>query len=52
MTGRSPLIFSGIGAFSDFFLALYPPAVVIGPLQQMKMRIKIALCLIMGGGVM
>ncbi|TKA65393.1 hypothetical protein B0A55_09375, partial [Friedmanniomyces simplex] len=40
-----------IGAFADLFLALYPPAVIIGPLQQMKTRIKIALCLIMGGGV-
>ena len=41
----------GIGAFADFFLALYPPAVIIGPLQQMKISIKIGLCLIMGGGV-
>ena len=41
----------GIGAFADFFLALYPPAVIIGPLQQMRTSIKIGLCMVMGGGV-
>jgi len=46
------LICVGIGAFADFFLALYPPAVIIGPLQAMALKFKIALCLIMGGGVL
>ncbi|KAK6389300.1 hypothetical protein LTR65_006880 [Meristemomyces frigidus] len=40
-----------IGAFSDLFLALYPPAVIIGPLQAMALRTKVILCIIMGGGV-
>lgn len=40
-----------IGAFADMFLALYPPAVIIGPLQAMKTRMKVMLCCIMGGGV-
>lgn len=44
-------ISAAIGAFSDFSLALYPPAVIIGPLQVMSIRVKVALCLIMGGGV-
>lgn len=44
-------IYAAIGAFSDFSLALYPPAVIIGPLQVMSIRVKVALCLIMGGGV-
>lgn len=52
VTSKVGFLQGSIGAFSDFFLALYPPAVIIGPLQQMKMTIKVGLCLIMGGGVL
>lgn len=41
----------GIGAFSDAFLALYP-IVLIGRLQQMKLSMKVGLCIVMGGGLM
>lgn len=51
MRGMFLLTKPGIGAFADLFLALYPPAVIIGPLQAMKPTMKVALCLIMGGGV-
>ncbi|KAK5105850.1 hypothetical protein LTR62_001962 [Meristemomyces frigidus] len=40
----------GIGAFSDAFLALYP-IVLIGRLQQMKLSMKVGLCIVMGGGL-
>lgn len=43
--------FSGsLGAFCDFFLALYPAVLIIGPLQQMKLSLRIAICFILGGG--
>lgn len=45
-------VFAGsVGAFSDFFLALYPPALIVGPLQKMKPGLKVAICFVMGGGV-
>ena len=40
----------GMGAFADFVLALYP-ILIIGRLQQMKLSMKIGLCVVMGGGV-
>lgn len=39
-----------IGAFADLFLAFYPIS-IIAPLQQ-TLKVKIGLCLIMGGGLM
>lgn len=39
-----------IGAFADLFLAFYPVC-IIAPLQQ-TLKVKIGLCLIMGGGLM
>ena len=39
-----------IGAFADLFLAFYPIC-IIAPLQQ-TLKVKIGLCLIMGGGLM
>ncbi|KAI5370483.1 hypothetical protein Slin14017_G013620 [Septoria linicola] len=30
------------GAFCDFYLACYPAALIVGPLQQLKPRIKVA----------
>ena len=39
-----------IGAFADLFLAFYPIC-IIAPLQQTR-KVKIGLCLIMGGGLM
>ena len=39
-----------IGAFSDLLLAFYPIC-IIAPLQQ-TLKVKIGLCLIMGGGLM
>lgn len=39
-----------IGAFADLLLAFYP-IYIIGPLQQ-KWKVKLGLCLIMGGGLM
>lgn len=43
--------FSGsMGAFADFFLAVYPALLLIGPLQQMKLSLRIAICFILGGG--
>lgn len=41
---------AGIGVFSDIALAFYP-IYLIGPLQHMKMSLKIGLCLILGGGI-
>ncbi|KAG6993885.1 hypothetical protein G7Y79_00050g086220 [Physcia stellaris] len=38
-----------IGAFADLFLAFYPIS-IIAPLQQ-TLKVKIGLCLIMGGGL-
>lgn len=44
--------FSGAwGSFTDFVLAIYPAILIIGPLQQMKLGLKIAICFIMSGGV-
>lgn len=43
--------FSGsFGAFADFALAIYPAVLIIGPLQQMKLSLKIGICFIMAGG--
>ena len=39
-----------IGAFADLLLAFYP-IYIIGPLKQ-KWKVKLSLCLIMGGGLM
>lgn len=39
-----------IGAFADLLLAFYP-IYIIGPLNQ-KWKVKISLCLVMGGGLM
>lgn len=39
-----------IGAFADLLLAFYP-VYIIGPLNQ-KWRVKLSLCLVMGGGLM
>ncbi|KAK4631179.1 hypothetical protein CLAFUW4_03579 [Fulvia fulva] len=39
------------GAFSDFALAIYPIVLIIGPQQQMKRSLKVAICVIMSGGV-
>lgn len=39
-----------VGALADFTLALYP-ILIIGPLQQMRMPMKIGLCIIMAGGI-
>ncbi|EME39856.1 hypothetical protein DOTSEDRAFT_158433 [Dothistroma septosporum NZE10] len=44
--------FSGsFGAFTDFVLAIYPAVLIVGPLQQMKLSLKIGICFIMAGGV-
>ncbi|GFG19125.1 hypothetical protein IFM61606_07874 [Aspergillus udagawae] len=40
----------GIGAAADIFLACYP-VYVIGRLQQMRLSVKVGLCLLMSGGV-
>jgi len=39
-----------VGALADFTLALYP-ILIIGPLQQMRMTLKIGLCIVMAGGI-
>lgn len=41
----------GIGAASDIFLACYP-VYIIGRLQQMRLSVKVGLCLLMSGGIM
>jgi hypothetical protein len=40
-----------IGAAADLFLAFYP-VYLIGRLQQMKLSLRIGVCLVMGGGLM
>lgn len=40
----------GIGVLADLVLAIYP-IYLIGPLQHMKMSLKIGLCLILSGGI-
>ena len=39
-----------IGSFADLALALYP-ILIVGRLQQMKMTLKVGLCIVMSGGV-
>ncbi|GIJ97932.1 hypothetical protein Aspvir_000038 [Aspergillus viridinutans] len=40
----------GMGAAADIFLACYP-VYIIGRLQQMRLSVKVGLCLLMSGGV-
>lgn len=40
-----------VGALADFTLALYP-ILIIGPLQQMRLPMKVGLCVVMAGGVL
>ncbi|EAW19361.1 uncharacterized protein NFIA_093240 [Aspergillus fischeri NRRL 181] len=40
----------GMGALADLFLACYP-VYIIGRLQQMRLSVKVGLCLLMSGGV-
>jgi hypothetical protein len=42
---------TGMGALADIFLACYP-VYIIGRLQQMRLSVKVGLCLLMSGGVM
>ncbi|CAK4031383.1 hypothetical protein DOTSEDRAFT_158433 [Lecanosticta acicola] len=41
----------GWGSLTDFALAIYPAVLIVGPLQQMKMGLKVAICFIMSGGI-
>lgn len=38
------------GALADFILAIYPAVFIVGPLQLMRTPMKVAICVIMGGG--
>jgi hypothetical protein len=49
--GLKVLMETGMGALADIFLACYP-VYVIGRLQQMRLSVKVGLCLLMSGGVM
>ncbi|KAF7177781.1 hypothetical protein CNMCM7691_006215 [Aspergillus felis] len=42
---------TAIGAAADIFLACYP-VYIIGRLQQMRLSVKVGLCLLMSGGIM
>lgn len=41
---------TAVGAVADIFLAFYP-VYIIGRLQQMRLSLKVGLCLLMSGGI-
>ncbi|EME83157.1 uncharacterized protein MYCFIDRAFT_215208 [Pseudocercospora fijiensis CIRAD86] len=40
-----------VGAFADFYLAIYPAIFIIGPLLKLPPSLRVGVCIILGGGL-
>lgn len=40
-----------VGAFADFYLAVYPAIFIIGPLMKLSPQMRVGICIILGGGL-